>query len=116
MLGRDGRRADAADLVREAFDIHAVIGHPWSVAHDLEVVAAIRADLADHAGAAALLAAATQVRTDGGLVPLHRDVVVRGALEARCRAALGVAGYRTASRKGSGVDFDAAVALARATA
>jgi predicted ATPase/DNA-binding SARP family transcriptional activator len=116
VLGREGRRADGADLVREAFDIHAVIGHPWSVAHDLEVVAAIRCDLADHGGAAALLAAAAQVRTGGGLVPLHRDVAARGAIEARCRAALGPAGYRTASRKGAGVDLDAAVALARATA
>ena len=49
------------------------------------------------------------------LVPLHRDLVVRSDVETRCRAALGAAGYRTASRKGWGVDPDAAVALARAT-
>jgi predicted ATPase/DNA-binding SARP family transcriptional activator len=115
VLARAGRRADGAYLVREAFDIHAVIGHPWSIAHDLDVVARLRADLGDAAGAAALLAAAGQVRADAGLTPLRRDRAVRSAVERRCRADLGAAGYRAASGKGAGLDLDAAVALARAT-
>jgi hypothetical protein len=100
--------------VREAFDVHAVIGHPWSVAHDLDVVAALRADVGDAAGAAALLAAAARVRSDAGLAPLPADLALRSSVEERCRAALGESGYRAAARKGD-VGLDAAVALARAT-
>jgi predicted ATPase/DNA-binding SARP family transcriptional activator len=114
VLARSGRPADAADLVREAFDVHAAIGHPWSVAHDLDVVAALRADVADHAGAAALLAAAGRVRSDAGLVPLPADVALRSSVERRCLDALGDAGYRNAARTGD-AGLDAAVALARAT-
>jgi hypothetical protein len=77
-------------------------------------VAALRADVGDAAGAAALLAAAARVRSDAGLSPLPADLALRSSVEERCRAALGETGYRAAARKGD-VGLDAAVALARAT-
>lgn len=111
-----GRRADAAELIREAFDIHLVVGHPWSVARDVDLVAAMAAHRGDHAYAATLLAAASAVRTGADLTPVPRDESVRAPTAQLCREALGEPGWRAATHKGAAADLDTAVALARDTA
>ncbi|MFG1922998.1 BTAD domain-containing putative transcriptional regulator [Cryptosporangium sp. NPDC048952] len=118
VVGRDGRHSDAADLVREAFDLHGTIAHPWAVAHDLEVVAAAAVGGA-HGGAdprraATLLGAAAAVRADAGLVALPRDRRVRAEVEAQCRGALGDRAYRAAARVGAALDLPGAINVARA--
>ncbi|EXG82826.1 putative ATPase [Cryptosporangium arvum DSM 44712] len=120
VVGRDGRHSDAADLVREAFDRHGAIAHPWAVAHDLEVVAAevaagvARGGAGEARRAATLLGAAGAVRADAGLVPLPRDRRVRAEVEARSRTVLGDRAYRAAALAGAALDLPGAINLARA--
>jgi predicted ATPase/DNA-binding SARP family transcriptional activator len=114
VLSAAGSRADAAGLIREAFDVHLVVGHSWSIAHDLDIVAAMAAGNGEYLLAAALLAAAAMVRADAGLAPLPRDVALRDRVANQCRTALGDAVFRSAAREGAAMDLDAAVGLARA--
>ncbi|MFI5955075.1 ATP-binding protein [Cryptosporangium sp. NPDC051539] len=108
---RTGRRADAAELVTEAFDLHRDVGHAWAVAHDLEVLAARCAERRDTVPAAALLGAANVVRADAELAPMPRDVRVRAAIEASCGA---LPGFRYAERTGAVHGVPGAAGLARA--
>ncbi|TQS43545.1 BTAD domain-containing putative transcriptional regulator [Cryptosporangium phraense] len=111
LADRAGRRTDAVELVTEAFDLHAKVGHAWAVAHDLEVLAARCAERRDALPAAALLGAATVVRADAELAPMPRDVRVRAAIEARCGA---VDGFQYAERSGAVHGLLGAAGLARA--
>jgi predicted ATPase len=116
-----GRHTDAAELVRGAFDRHLVIGHAWSIAHDLDLAAAMqvgRMQVGRRHGhhAAVLLGAAAGVRTEAGLMPMPRDEIGRADIEHRCRGLLGDAGLRAAIREGAALDLDGAIGLARAVA
>jgi predicted ATPase/DNA-binding SARP family transcriptional activator len=113
VLSRTDSPADAADLLAEAFDIHLAVGHPWSVAHDLDLVAGVHAHVGAHAHAATLLAAADGVRADADLRPMPSERTVRADVERMCRARLGPAGYRTAAREGAATTLESALALAR---
>ncbi|WP_432981952.1 BTAD domain-containing putative transcriptional regulator [Dactylosporangium sp. CA-233914] len=113
---RAGRPADASALMRESFDRHLAVGHPWSAAHDLDIAAGVQALRGAHGRTAALLAAAATVRAEAGLVAVERDVAVRDKLDRACRERLGPAGLRAADAEGRWLDLRSAAEFARAIA
>jgi predicted ATPase/DNA-binding SARP family transcriptional activator len=110
---REGRSTDADSLIREACDLHLLIGQPWSIAHDLDTIAVIQSLRGRHGHAAALLAAASNVRAEAELRPLPYDVALRDPVIERCRTELGPGDYRMAARKGLTADLETAIGLAR---
>ncbi|GAA3385951.1 hypothetical protein GCM10020369_21460 [Cryptosporangium minutisporangium] len=110
---RRGARSDAADFAEEAFDRHAQIGHPWAVAHDLDVLAAVCARQNSARDAAVLLGAADAVRTAADLVRSPRDETLRADVLTACERALGTRGARDAVRAGAMKSFPSANGFAR---
>ncbi|MFI5956479.1 BTAD domain-containing putative transcriptional regulator [Cryptosporangium sp. NPDC051539] len=110
---RRGARSDAEDLMEDAFDHHAEIGHPWAIAHDLDVLASVCARQNSSRDAAVLLGAADAVRTSAGLTPTPYDDARRASVAAACERVLGQRGAREAVRAGATSDPTAVLGDAR---
>lgn len=109
-----GRSTDAEQLIAEAFEIHADIAQTWAVAHDLDIVAVIRADQQRCAESAVLLGAAEAIRAEMGARLVPRDHKVRTRAEQQCRNVLGPDDYRDLLRQGAAA-YDSAAAIALIT-